>query len=169
MILVCSAAPVITAVWFITFIYLRLNVCCRTYTSLSAGDQRCSDSTLCGVWQSREINKYKLTCVNGWQVKEVPLWIAVKVVFLCCWGFFLTPWEWKAKAWVFSYNPGANTCFFDKHEDQKFLTSVFTIQSFEMCTCYHDLVTCTFHCTLGLGAVMCCMWWPLMSVFLKSS
>lgn len=53
--------------------------------------------------------------------------------------FFFFPWEGKAKAWVYNYDLRIHAYVFDKYEDQKFLVSVFTVESFEICTCYHDL------------------------------
>lgn len=49
------------------------------------------------------------------------------------------PMEGKAKAWLYSYDLRTHAYIFDKYKDQKFLVSVLNIQSFRICTCYHDL------------------------------
>lgn len=141
-------------------------------TSLSAIDGRCFDSAVCGVRQSREISKYKLTCVQmvgRWRkcLTELQLkWFSFVV------WVFLIPWEWKAKPWVFSCKPWTNACFFDKIRRPEIsniclyhsvLWNTHLLPWFKA-----GLYACTFHCTWGFGAVLCCMWWSL-SVFLKSS
>lgn len=54
-------------------------------------------------------------------------------------GFYLILWDEKQKPGCSVLTHELMYAFFDQHEDQEFLTSVFTIQSFEIQTCYHDL------------------------------